>query len=68
MVHVQIKYITNKFDIVPDNMLNVLIMSNLISHFYRPSEMRWINVKNDPVRKAERIGDYRGPERRESKR
>jgi hypothetical protein len=68
MVHIPIKYSTNTYDIVPDNMLEALIMSLEISQFYRPSEKMWITIGSDAVRKFGEMKNYRGIERRASKR
>jgi hypothetical protein len=53
---------TGIFDYVSSNTLDKLIESNAISHFYRPSEERWVNVKLCPIRG--KGWQYRGPERR----
>ncbi len=50
------------FDYVSSKELGMLIMAGAISHFYRPSEKTWVNVRTDPVRG--RGGFYQGPERR----
>ncbi len=50
------------FDYVASNLLDSLIMQDEITHFYRPSEGRWIDVRIDPARS--RGGGYQGPERR----
>ncbi len=50
------------FDYVSSGVLDTLIMREEISHFYRPSEKRWINVKLDFIRGTG--GKYNGPERR----
>lgn len=52
------------FDYVPGDLLETLITGDKITHFYRPSEERWINIRLDPVRG--RGGGYQGPERRRS--
>jgi hypothetical protein len=51
------------FDYVTSDLLDSLITQDEISHFYRPSESRWIDIKIDPVRGG-RGGGYQGPERR----
>ncbi len=38
------------FDYVACHLLYALITQDVITHFYRPSEGRWIDVKIDPVR------------------
>ncbi len=38
------------FDYVTSDLLDSLITQDEISHFYRPSESRWIDIKFDPVR------------------
>lgn len=50
------------FDYVTSDLLDSLIKKDEITHFYRPSERRWINIKLDPVRGNG--GGYQGPERR----
>ncbi len=61
---IRIVYRANKygFDYVTGDHLDTLIAQDGISHFYRPSEGRWIDVKIDPVRGSG--GGYQGPERR----
>jgi hypothetical protein len=50
------------FDYVTSDLLDSLITQDEITHFYRPSERRWVNIKLDPVRGSG--GGYQGPERR----
>ncbi len=50
------------FDYVTSDLLDSLITQDEISHFYRPSESRWIDIRIDPVRGSG--GGYQGPERR----
>ncbi len=50
------------FDYVSSEVLDTLIVREEISHFYRPSEKRWINVRLDFIRGTG--GKYNGPERR----
>lgn len=50
------------FDYVAGCHLDTLIAQDEISHFYRPSEGKWINIKLDPIRGGG--GGYQGPERR----
>ena len=50
------------FDYVPGDLLENLITLDKITHFYRPSEERWVNIRLDPVRGSG--GGYQGPERR----
>ncbi len=50
------------FDYVSSGVLDALIMREEISHFYRPSEKKWINVKLDFIRGTG--GKYTGPDRR----
>ena len=38
------------FDYVPSDRLDPLITQGEISHFFRHSEGKWVNVKNDPIR------------------
>ena len=50
------------FDYVTSDLLDSLITQDEITHFYRPSENRWIDIRIDPVRGSG--GRYQGPERR----
>ncbi len=50
------------FDYVASHLLDFLITQDEITHFYRPSEGRWIDVRIDAVRGSG--GGYQGPERR----
>jgi len=53
------------FDYVSSEVLDDLISRDEISHFYRPSEKRWISVRWDEIRGMG--GYYQGPERRKTK-
>jgi tetratricopeptide (TPR) repeat protein len=59
---VRVVYENNLGSVVDDVTLEELILTNRIIKFYRPSQGKWINIKNDSVR----LGDYlyQGPERR----
>jgi hypothetical protein len=50
------------FDYVTSDLLDSLITQDVITHFYRPSENRWIDIRIDPVRSSG--GGYQGTERR----
>lgn len=50
------------FDYVPSGLLDFLIQDDEITHFYRPGEKKWIDVRMDVIRG--RGGRYEGPERR----
>ncbi len=50
------------FDYVPTSRLGALIHGDEISHFYRPSERRWVSIRFDAIRGNG--GYYQGPERR----
>jgi hypothetical protein len=65
MAFIRIAYKTKKagFDYVDGNLLETLITQDEISHFYRPSEKRWVSAKFDAVRGGRKDG-YQGPERR----
>ena len=65
MPYIRVKYQSNAFDYVPDHLLDTLITFNQISHFYRPSERRWVSIRLDPMRGNG--GCYQGPERRGTK-
>ncbi len=64
MPYIRVIYRTKKygFDYVSGDLLEALIRHDEITHFYRPSEKRWVSIKFDPVRRAE--GWYQGTERR----
>ncbi len=64
MAYIRVIYRKEKygFDYVSSGWLDALIMGDEITHFYRPSEKRWISIKFDPVRGTG--GLYQGPERR----
>ena len=64
MPYIRVIYKTMQcdFDYVSGDVLDNLITHDKITHFYRPSEKRWISIKFDPVRGGG--GLYRGPERR----
>ncbi len=50
------------YDYVSSELLDILIMREEISHFYRPREKKWVSVKKDLIRGTG--GKYKGPERR----
>jgi hypothetical protein len=50
------------FDYVTCAQLDTLIMQDEITHFFRPSERKWVNIRLDPVRGSG--GEYQGRERR----
>jgi hypothetical protein len=52
----------SNFDYIPSHVLDLHIRRDDITHFYRPSEKRWVNVRLDPTRG--KGGSYRGHERR----
>jgi hypothetical protein len=65
MAYIRVAYKTedSDFDYVPGNRLDTLIVQDEISHFFRPSEKRWVSIKFDAVR-GEGGNAYQGPERR----
>jgi hypothetical protein len=65
MPYIRVAYKTEDraFDCVSENHLEILIARDEISHFFRPSEKRWVNPRLDPIR-AENENSYRGRERR----
>jgi hypothetical protein len=67
MAYIRVLYKTKEcaFDYVHNHFLNTMILEEEISHFYRPSEGRWVSVKFDAVRE-DREDFYQGPERRRS--
>jgi hypothetical protein len=64
MAYIRVIYRNKNFnyDYVPDYMLDLHIKKDEITHFYRPSEKTWTNVRLGPIRG--RGGWYEGPERR----
>lgn len=64
-VLIRVLYKDNKYDYVPDSMLDELIESGKIKQFCRTEG--WVTVGEDPIRGrggiADRVG-YSGPERR----
>ena len=52
----------DNFDYVPSDLLDTLITQDKITHFYRPSERRWISTRLEAVRGSAEW--YHGPERR----
>ncbi len=64
MAYIRVIYRKKNFnyDYVADYMLDMHIKKEEISHFYRPSERTWTNVRLGPIRG--RGGWYDGPERR----
>jgi len=53
MRHIEVKYQDGTHAFVDDYLLDSLIRSARITHFYRPSEMRWIQIGVDPIRKEQ---------------
>ncbi len=45
-----VKYSDGRYDYVDSRTLDMLIDSDKVALFYRPSEKKWINVDTDPVR------------------
>ena len=63
MPYIRVIYkIKDAFDYVSGDLLEALIREDAITHFFRPSEKRWISIKFDQVRRGG--GWYQGPERR----
>jgi len=62
MPYIRVVYRKKGFDYIPAYLLNVLIRLDEVTHFYRPSEKRWISIRFDWVRGTG--GLYTGPERR----
>ena len=52
------------FDYVSTTQLGSLIARDEITHFFRPSERRWVNVRCEEIRGNG--GFYQGPERRKN--
>ena len=64
MAYIRVVYKTKEgpFDYIPRHLFNLLIARDEISHFYRPSEKRWVSTRFDAVREGAAAWD--GPERR----
>jgi hypothetical protein len=67
MAYIRVLYKTKEgtFDYIHNHFLNTMILEEEISHFYRPSEGRWVSIKFDAVREG-REDFYQGAERRKS--
>ncbi len=61
-MYLRVVYKKKSFDYIPADRLSMLITLDEITHFYRPSEKRWVSVRFDAIRGAG--GRYNGPERR----
>ncbi len=57
MTYIRVIYRNKDFDEdhIPSHLLESLIKKNAITHFYRPSEKRWVNVRIDPTRETGRL-------------
>ena len=64
MPYIRVINAPGKFDYVSEDLLDSLIKLDGITHFFRPSESRWINIRIDPVRR--RGGCYQGLDRRKT--
>ncbi|OPY70897.1 MAG: hypothetical protein A4E57_00212 [Syntrophorhabdaceae bacterium PtaU1.Bin034] len=64
MRYLRVRYRDNRYDYVPDFMLDVLISSNEIAGFYRPSQKRWVIVGRDLLRGSDECADETLPRRR----
>jgi len=62
MRHIEVQYQDGTHAFVDDHFLDSLINLGRITHFYRPSERRWIQIGVGPTRKEE--GPLPGKERR----
>ena len=65
MAYIRVKYQSNVFDYVPDDLLDTLISLSGITHFYRPCEKKWVVLGLDPIRRREL--PHEGPERRKAR-
>ncbi len=61
---IQVLYHRDRGGPVDDITLDELIRSQKITHFYRPSEDKWVDISVDPVRGSNRAGDTEGLKRR----
>ena len=64
MRHIEVKYQNGTHAFVDDYLLDSLIHTEQITHFYRPSERQWIKIGVDPIRREE--GPHPGRERRKT--
>ncbi len=62
MAYIRIAYRNKNFDYVSTKELPRLLARREITHFYRPSEKRWVNVRCDDIRGSG--GSYEGTDRR----
>ncbi len=64
MPYIRVTYKNEKydFDYVHTHQIAHLIAQDEITHFFRPSEKRWVNVRFDKIRGSG--GSYQGSERR----
>ncbi len=64
MAYIRVTYKNKEydFDYVSTHQIAHLIAQDEITHFFRPSENRWVNVRCDKIRGSG--GSYQGPERR----
>jgi hypothetical protein len=66
MQFIQVVYPKDKRGSVDDITLDELIRSQKISHFYRPSEKRWVDIFVDPVRGSGQAHGGEGWKRRDT--
>ncbi len=62
MAYIRVAYRNKNFDYVSTKQLATLLARKEITHFYRPSEKRWVNVRIEDIRGMG--GLYNGPNRR----
>jgi hypothetical protein len=60
LLHIQ--YQDSRYNYVNPETLDELILSRRIRQFFRPSEWRWVDIKEASLRGPD--GNYSGPERR----
>ena len=51
MRHIEVKYKSGTHAFVDDYLLDSLIHTEQITHFFRPSERRWVKIGVDPIRR-----------------
>ena len=61
IIHVQFQ--DDHYDYVGPRILDKLFEGENVKRFFRPSEKRWVNVYDDPIRGEG--GDHIGPNRRQ---
>ncbi len=61
---IDVVYTNGEHESVPDLIFELSLRLHKVKYFWRPSELRWVNVAVDPIRSGATAGEYNGPERR----